>query len=86
MLLWLWHRPETAALIQPLAQELTYAAGAALKKERKKKKKPRRYSRILPWLFLSGGIMPEPISFFMLFYIFQTFHNKYTYILLTIFF
>ena len=29
-LLWLWCRPEAAAPIQPLAQELPYAAGSAL--------------------------------------------------------
>ena len=30
--LWWWHRLKAAALIQPLAQELPYAAGAAVKK------------------------------------------------------
>ena len=35
MLLWLWCRSATAALIQPLAWERTYAAGAALKKKKK---------------------------------------------------
>ena len=30
-LLWLWRRPAAAALIQPLAQELPYAACADLK-------------------------------------------------------
>jgi len=34
-LLWLWHR--LAALIQPLAWEPPYAAGAALKKTKDKK-------------------------------------------------
>ena len=38
-LLWLWGRPAAAALIQPLAWELPYAAGATLKKIKKKKKK-----------------------------------------------
>ena len=38
MLLWLWHRLEAAAPIQPLAWEIPYAARAALKKPRKKKK------------------------------------------------
>ena len=32
-LLWLWWRPAAAALIQPLAWERPYAAGAAVKKE-----------------------------------------------------
>ena len=31
VLLWLWHRLAAAAPIQPLAQELPYVAGAALK-------------------------------------------------------
>ena len=38
-LLWLQHRPAAAALIQPLAQELPYAAGMALKRKKRKKKK-----------------------------------------------
>ena len=37
-LLWLWHRPAAAAVIQPLAQELQYAAGVAIKRKKKKKK------------------------------------------------
>ena len=36
--MWLWRRMATAALIQPLAQELPYASGVALKKKNKKKK------------------------------------------------
>ena len=36
-LLWLWHRAAAVALIQPLAWELPYAAGAALKSKKKKK-------------------------------------------------
>ena len=42
-LLWLWCRPAATALIQPLAWELPYAAGAALK--RKKKERERRKGR-----------------------------------------
>ena len=34
-LLWLWHRPEAAAPIQPLAWEPPYAAGTALKRKKK---------------------------------------------------
>ena len=37
MLLWLWHRPAAVALIQPLAQELPYDAGAAIKRKKRKK-------------------------------------------------
>ena len=38
-LLWLWHRLAAAAVIHPLAWELPYAAGAALKKKKRKKEK-----------------------------------------------
>ena len=36
-LLWLWCRPAARAPIPPPAWELSYAAGAALKKEKDKK-------------------------------------------------
>ena len=35
LLLWLWCRPATAALIRPLAWELPYATGVSPKKENK---------------------------------------------------
>ena len=35
--LWLWRRPAAASAIRPLAQELPYATGAALKRQKKKK-------------------------------------------------
>ena len=35
-LLWLWHKLEATALIQPLAWEPSYAMGEALKKKTKK--------------------------------------------------
>ena len=38
-LLWLWHRPAATALIQPLAWEPPYAAGAALEMAKRQKKK-----------------------------------------------
>ena len=38
ILLWLWCRAAAVALIRPLAWELPYAAGAALKSKRKKKR------------------------------------------------
>ena len=38
-LLWLWRRRAAAALIGPLAWELPYAAGAALKQKAKNKQK-----------------------------------------------
>ena len=37
-LLWLWYRLATAALIRPLAGELPYAMGAALKRQKTKTK------------------------------------------------
>ena len=45
MFLWLWCRPMVTALIQPLAWELPYAAGVALKRPKKKKKKKERKKR-----------------------------------------
>ena len=39
VLLWLWLGPAAAAAICPLAWELPYAVGAALKSKSKKKKK-----------------------------------------------
>ena len=41
-LLWLWCRPAATALIQPLAWEPPYAAGAALKTEEREKEKKKR--------------------------------------------
>ena len=43
VLLWLWRRPVAIALIQPLAWEPPYAAGAALKRQKTKKKKELNY-------------------------------------------
>ena len=37
-LLWLWHRLAAVAPIQPLAWELPYAAGVALKRQKNNKK------------------------------------------------
>ena len=34
-LLWLWYRPAATAPVQPLAWELPYAVGTALKRQRK---------------------------------------------------
>ena len=36
MLLWLWYRLAAVAVIRPLAWELPYAVGAALKRKKKK--------------------------------------------------
>ena len=46
VLLWLWCRPAVVAPIQPLAWDLPYAAGAALKKKKKKKKKDQKKNTI----------------------------------------
>ena len=35
VLLWLWHRPEAAALIRPIAWELPYALGCGSLKKKK---------------------------------------------------
>ena len=40
--LWLWCRPAATAPILPLAWELPYAMGAALKRQKKKKKKKKK--------------------------------------------
>ena len=47
--LWLWSRPAAEAPIGPLAWELPYAAGAAIKR----KKKCAGLNQIFCWLFLS---------------------------------
>ena len=39
VLLWLWHRPAATAPIRPLAWELPYAEGVAIKKKKEKRKK-----------------------------------------------
>ena len=41
-LLWLWHRPAAAALIQHLAWELPYATGATLKNKSRNEPRERR--------------------------------------------
>ena len=48
--LWLWLWPAAAALIQPLAQELPYAADAALKRKQKQKQKVRFILTMQGWL------------------------------------
>ena len=58
MLLWLWHRPAAAAPIQPLAWQLPYAIGVALKRSSPTQKK-KKISKALAglsrsWLPLSS--------------------------------
>ena len=45
-LLWLWCRPAAIALIQPLAWELAYAEGVALKDKTNKQNKDKKKSKI----------------------------------------
>ena len=50
-LLWLWCRLAAAALIQPLAWELPYVAGMALKKQKNNKKKQKTgVSIVVQWV------------------------------------
>ena len=51
-LLWLWCRPAGTAPIQPLAWELPYAAGVALKSKKRKKREYKICYRILLLEFL----------------------------------
>ena len=53
MLLWLWRRPVAAALIRPLAWELPYAEGSALKK---KTKKPKQTNIVIKNCFLDFSL------------------------------
>ena len=46
LLLWLWHRPAAMAPIGPLAWELPYAVGAALKSKKEKERKARLPRRV----------------------------------------
>ena len=56
MLLWLWHRPVAAAPIQPLAWELSYAAGATLKSKNKNHTESSfQKSKLLNFFIYQGG-------------------------------
>ena len=61
-MLWLWHRPADANPIEPLAWEIPYAAGAALKSEKKNgedmEKQEASYV-IKPLLFLKSAFFKE---------------------------
>ena len=54
---WLWPWPAAAALIRPLAQELPYAVGVALKSKKKKKKKQKKSKTEEEVLLLSERIL-----------------------------
>ena len=45
VLLWLWYRSAAVALIRPLAWELPYAEGVAIKRKKKEKEKERKKER-----------------------------------------
>ena len=66
VMLWLRRSPEAIALIHPLAWELPYAAGAALKKKTNKKKKIKEefssFSIFWMILFRIGVISPSNVS------------------------
>ena len=46
VLLWLWYRPTAAAVIQPLAWELPYAVGVALKRQKTNKQTKNKHNGI----------------------------------------
>ena len=54
-LLWLWCRPAVTAPIQPLAWELPYVAGVALKRQKKKKTKKDRILHCHPAFIIYPG-------------------------------
>ena len=59
-LLWLWCKPAAIALIRPLAWELPYAAGMALKgKSKNKNKNPKNLKGKIPPLPLSHLVCPK---------------------------
>ena len=56
-LLWLWHRLAVAALIGPLAWELSYAMGVVQKKQKKKKKKKKKEGEKMNFCFLHMDLL-----------------------------
>ena len=61
-LLWLWCRPAATPRIGPLAWELPYAMGAALKKKKEKEKEKEKRKKIA----LSEGELKPTLKFHML--------------------
>ena len=55
-LLWLWCRPAAAVLIQPLAWELSYAAGVAVKRKKRGKKTEKEKERKKERNLLTPGL------------------------------
>ena len=63
VLLWLWYRPAAAALIQPLAWEPPYAAGAALKRPKKKPKIKKQKPIHFEWDCITSHVPFPPILY-----------------------
>ena len=57
VLLWLWCRPVAIAPIRPLAWELPYAVGAALKRQKDQKKKKKRRRRRRRRTYIGFGLL-----------------------------
>ena len=75
-LLWLWYRPVASAPIGPLAWELAYATGAALKRQKTKDKKKRYFQNLTtsyqfpatsgpPWIIAIASNMVSRLPFFL---------------------
>ena len=58
--LWLWCRPAAIVLIRPLAWELPYAAGIALKSKKKKRKEKKEETNTCSVLFVFFLLGPHP--------------------------
>ena len=71
--LWLWRRPAHAALIQPLAWELPYVMGEALRRPKKKKKKTKFLQCAHLWIRYWGNNELELHFFFFFLFSFCLF-------------
>ena len=58
-LLWLWHRPEATAPIQPLAWEPPSATDVALKRQKKLKNKNKVLIEAAHWINLENNMLCE---------------------------
>ena len=57
-MLWLWYRLAAAALIEPLAQELPYATGVALKRKTKQTTTKKTQEFIMSYEEIEIGLSP----------------------------
>ena len=62
MLLWLWHSPAAAALLQPLDWELSYATGAALKRQQQQQQQPPPPIITVMWLIALLYLLPVSVA------------------------